>query len=175
MAAPLIVYTVGHSNRGYDVLITALKGVSVQLLVDVRRYPYSRRNPRFNKEVLAKELSTHGVEYFHLPSLGGRRRPRAGSPNKALGDKGFRGFADYMGTPEFAAGLADVTDLAAQKVTAIMCAEALPWRCHRSLIADALVARGVEVVHLIGTSARKHALSSLARVEGDCITYPALL
>lgn len=174
MAAPLVLYTVGHSNRGYERLIAALESVGVRLLVDVRTFPYSRRNPQFNKEVLAKELSKHGIEYFHLPSLGGRRRPRAGSPNKALGDKGFRGFADYMGTPEFAAGVADLTDLAAQKVAAIMCAEALPWRCHRSLIADALVARGVEVVHLIGSSARKHVLSSLARVEGDCVTYPAL-
>jgi len=169
------IWTVGHSNVPAGALIGTLTEADVRQLVDVRRFPLSRRNPQFNHEALAAALELAGIRYGHMPVLGGRRTPAPDSPNTALRDPGFRGFADYMATPEFDAALSDLIDIAARAPTAIMCAEAVPWRCHRSLIADALVARGVEVLHLVGGKAKPHQLSAWARLEGDSVTYPALV
>jgi uncharacterized protein (DUF488 family) len=169
------LWTIGHSNVGVDILIEALRGSGVEVLCDIRRYPMSRRNPQFNQEALAASLAEAVVEYQHWESLGGRRSPSDESINQGLRDAGFRGFADYMATPEFEAALDALIDLAATKRVAIMCAESVPWRCHRSLIADTLTARGVEVRHIIGGKERPHTLSPHARVEDGRVTYPALL
>lgn len=169
------IWTVGHSNVPAEVLIGTLTEAGIRQLVDVRRFPASRRNPQFNRERLSAALEQVGIRYGHMPALGGRRTAAPDSPNTALRDPGFRGFADYMATPEFDAALSDLIEVAARAPTAIMCAEAVPWRCHRSLIADALVARGVDVRHLVGGQARPHVLSPAARVEGDSVTYPALV
>jgi uncharacterized protein (DUF488 family) len=169
------VWTVGHSNVPLAKLLETLAGASIALLVDIRRYPMSRRNPQFNGEALAASLADAGIEYRHAPELGGRRQPNADSFNLGLRDAGFRGFADYMWTPEFDSALTALIAQADTRRLAIMCAEAVPWRCHRSLIADALVARGVEVSHLIGATQRRHTLSPHARVQDGRVAYPALL
>jgi uncharacterized protein (DUF488 family) len=170
-----VIYTIGHSNVSQAELINALLAARIELLVDVRRYPASRRNPWFNRDALAAGLGEHGVEYRHSPELGGRRQPRPDSPNAALKNEAFRGYADYMQTPEFEAAIEDLIAQAARTRTAIMCAEALPWRCHRSLIADALTARSLEVEHLLGVASRRHTLRPEARVEDGRVRYPALL
>jgi len=170
------VWTVGHSNRPAADFISLLRAHGIELVADVRRYPGSRRNPQFGSEALRAALSEAGIDYVALPALGGRRRAQAGSLNQGLRSAQFRGFADYMATPDFAAALEALVATAAARRTAIMCAEALPWRCHRSLIADALAARGVEVMHILGTGQpRAHALSPAARVRGGVVTYPTLL
>jgi uncharacterized protein (DUF488 family) len=156
-------------------LLAALGEARIELLIDVRRFPTSRRNPQFNREALAASLRDAGIDYRHVEALGGRREPHPDSPNTALTNAGSRGYADYMATPSFTAALAGVPEAAESRRVAIMCAESLPWRCHRSLIADSLVARGIEVVHLIGTTQRTHTLSPFARVEDGRVTYPALL
>lgn len=165
----------GHSNQGLQRLLDALREAGVQRLVDVRRYAQSRRNPQFNAGRLAASLAEEGIVYRHEPRLGGRREPSAASANAALHDAGIRGFADYMATAEFAAALHDLIDGAASGPTAIMCAEAMPLHCHRSLISDTLAARGVEVVHLLGPGREAHCLSPLARVEAGRVSYPALI
>ena len=169
------VWTVGHSNVPVDRLLETLKSARIELLIDIRRFPMSRRNPQFNQEALAASLAEAGIDYRHAPELGGRRTPQPNSFNLGLRDPGFRGFADYMWTPEFDAALSSLIDAASTRRTAIMCAEAVPWRCHRSLIADALVARGAEVLHIIGTKQRPHALRPYARVQNGRVAYPALL
>ncbi len=141
----------------------------------MRRFPASRRNPQFGSGALAASLQQHGIAYRHIEALGGRREPMPDSPNTALTNEGFRGYADYMATPPFDEALQSVIEAAETQRVVIMCAEALPWRCHRSLIADALLARGIEVEHLIGLIRRPHQLSSYARVEDSRVTYPALL
>jgi uncharacterized protein (DUF488 family) len=169
------LYTIGHSTRTLDELVAALHSFGIRLLVDVRTIPRSRHTPQFNQALLARALPAHGVAYRHLPALGGWRKPRPGSANAGWRNASFRGFADYMQTPEFAAGLAALRALAAERgPAAVMCAEAVPWRCHRSLIADALAAGGDEVLHIMGPStAQPHALTPFARVDGARITYPA--
>ena len=174
-SATTTIWTVGHSNVPVSQLIETLSKASIGLLVDIRRYPMSRRNPQFNSDALAASLREAGIDYRHAPELGGRRTPQPDSFNLGLRDAGFRGFADYMWTPEFDAALAPLLDEADAHPTAIMCAEALPWRCHRSLIADALVTRGVEVLHLVGGKQRPHTLSPYARVQDGRVAYPALL
>jgi uncharacterized protein (DUF488 family) len=169
------VWTAGHSNRPVEELIEALKSADIELLVDVRRYPASRRNPQFNAETLAATLALNKVAYRHAEPLGGRRTPLPDSPNGALRDAGFRGFADYIATPEGSEALETLIDVAQEQRVAVMCAESVPWRCHRSLIADALVARGIEVVHLVGGKQREHTLTPSARVEDGRVTYQALL
>jgi uncharacterized protein (DUF488 family) len=169
------IWTVGHSNVQAEVLLDALRSAGIQRLVDVRMFPQSRRHPQFNRDRLATTLVEAGIEYTHMPSLGGRRTPREDSANLGLKDEGFRGFADFMATPPFERALRELLSGAREGRTAIMCAESLPWRCHRSLIADALVARGLRVVHLIGGGEREHQLTSVARLEGRKVTYPALL
>jgi uncharacterized protein (DUF488 family) len=145
----------------------------VQLLVDVRSAPGSRRMPHFAKGALAISMPSAGIAYLHMPELGGHRRPRRDSVNGAWRNDGFRGYADYMQQPEFWAALERLRELARERRTAIMCAEAVPWRCHRSLISDALTAAGVDVGHITGTGEPSpHRMTPFARVEGGRITYP---
>ena len=171
----MTVWTIGHSNVGAEVLIGAVQGAGIEVLCDIRRFPMSRRNPQFNRDDLAASLAEAGIEYQHWPSLGGRRTPSKDSINLGLRDAGFRGFADYMWTPEFDETLAALLELAEGKRVAVMCAEAVPWRCHRSLLSDALLARGVEVRHVVGGKERLHTLAPYARVQDGRVAYPALL
>jgi len=169
-----LVLTVGHSTRTLQAFIEMLRGHAVTRLVDVRTVPRSRYNPQFNRNTLPNTLSAAGITYVHMPGLGGLRHPRADSPNTAWRNASFRGFADYMQTPEFAASLDALIGLAREEQIAVMCAEAVPWRCHRSLIADALTVHGVSVEHIMSASRRQpHALTPWARVRGDALTYPA--
>jgi len=171
---PSIVLTIGHSTRPLEIFMQLLEAHGVKRLVDVRTVPRSRRNPQFNQETLPNSLSQTKIRYTHLEELGGLRKPRAGSANTGWGNPSFRGFADYMQTPEFAAGLAKLMKLASRSQIAVMCAEAVPWRCHRSLIADALQVRSVRVEHITGpTRCQEHQLTPFARVDGTRITYPA--
>ena len=172
---PERIATIGHSTRTLDALIEILTAHGVATLVDVRTVPRSRRNAQFNRDTLPASLGAATIAYAHLPALGGHRKPRPDSINAAWRNPGFRGYADHMQTPEFAAGLDALLALArAAGTTAIMCAEAVPWRCHRSLIADALTARGIRVEHLLGVKrAEPHVLTSFARVSGSRVTYPA--
>lgn len=162
-----MIFTVGHSTRPQEELIAILKEAGVELLVDVRRFPGSRRHPQFGKEALRAGLAAAGIAYRHEPDLGGRREPRPDSPNTAWRVAGFRGYADHMASREFQSALERL--VAPPRVpTAAMCAEALPWKCHRQLIADALVTRGVEVVHLLGPGQRQaHVLNPAAAIRGD--------
>jgi uncharacterized protein (DUF488 family) len=169
------LYTAGHSNTPASDLIQRLTAAGIELLVDVRMFPMSRRWPQFNRSNLERSLAEAGIDYRHAPELGGRRKAKAESTNLGLRDPGFRAYADYMATPEFEAALVNLLDEAAERPTAIMCAEALPWRCHRSLISDALLARGIEVIHLIGAKQSPHTFTPAARVEDGRVTYPALL
>jgi uncharacterized protein (DUF488 family) len=169
------LFTAGHSNKPVTVLLDPLASAGIELLVDVRMFPMSRRWPQFNRDALTKSLAAEGIDYRHAPELGGRRKPNPDSTNLGLRDPGFRAYADYMGTPEFEDAIAVLLEDASQRRTAIMCAEALPWRCHRSLISDALVARGIEVTHLIGGEQRSHTLTPAARVEDGRVGYPSLL
>jgi uncharacterized protein (DUF488 family) len=174
MNAPLIVYTIGHSTRGLDEFIALLQEHGVQTLADVRTVPRSRRNPQFNQDALRESLRLVGVEYVHFPGLGGFRAARPDSPNTGWTNDSFRGFADYMLTPEFERNLDDLVDLAHRTQIAIMCAEAVYWRCHRALISDALTARGVVVEHILRPGhVESHRLTSFARVSGTQITYPS--
>lgn len=151
-----------------------LKAHGVEVLVDVRTVPRSRHNPQFNRDTLPQALHAAGIRYEHRPGLGGLRHPRTDSPNTGWKNAGFRGYADYMQTAEFAGNLEDLEQLARNARVAILCAEAVPWRCHRSLIADALTVRGVPVHHIMSeTTANPHRLTSFAHVEGGRITYPA--
>jgi uncharacterized protein (DUF488 family) len=168
------LYTIGHSTRTLDELVEALKKFGVRTLVDIRTIPRSRRVPQFNRDALRRSLPRHGIRYQHLPALGGLRRPRAHSQNTAWRNLSFRGFADYMETPEFFQAVGAVRRLAREAgPVAVMCAEAVPWRCHRSLVADALAARGDRVYHIMGPGrANPHELTPWARVEGTRVTYP---
>jgi uncharacterized protein (DUF488 family) len=167
------VYTIGHSTRSLDDFVALLQREGIRSLVDVRAFPMSRRHPHFNRELLAVSLAGHGVAYRHAPGLGGRRRPRADSPNKAWRNESFRAYADHMSTTEFREAISELIAGAAGVRTTVMCAEAVPWKCHRSLISDALVARGCEVRHVLDASTDKHELMSIARVENGEVTYPA--
>ncbi|MHB8756372.1 MAG: DUF488 domain-containing protein [Candidatus Acidiferrales bacterium] len=176
---PLIL-TIGHSNRSIEDFLALLQAHGVQRLVDVRTVPRSRHNPQFNRDALPQTLRRARIAYTHLAKLGGLRRARPDSPNTGWNNLSFRGFADYMQTPEFAAGIARLEKLAhaggkaKTKRCAIMCAEAVPWRCHRSLIADALTVRGHAVEHIMTPARRNlHNLTPFARLRGKRITYPA--
>jgi uncharacterized protein (DUF488 family) len=162
------IYTIGHSTRTLDELVALLGEHGVTRLADVRRYPGSRRHPHFSRESLESALP---LDYIHFEDLGGRRTPLKDSRNAAWENPQFRGYADYMCMPEFRAAVDRLLDT--EHATAVMCAEAVPWRCHRNLLSDDLVRRGVEVVHIIGpASAQPHKLSAMARIAGDCVTYP---
>jgi uncharacterized protein (DUF488 family) len=169
------IWTVGHSTHPIDKLLTILASAEIELLADVRRYPGSRRHPQFNQDALVSSLADAGIEYRHFVDLGGRRHKRLpDSPNTAWRVESFNAYADYMQSPEFLAALDELMSAAREKQTAIMCSEALPHRCHRRLISDALVARGWQVHHLMTPKRRdEHTLTPFARVEGTQITYPA--
>ena len=169
------VYTIGHSNTPVEALIDQLLAAGVDVLIDVRRYPQSRRWPQFNRDRLAASLADAGINYRHAESLGGRRAPRPDSRHTGLTNEGFRGYADYMEADEFEGALASLLQDAEEHSVAVMCAEALPWRCHRSLISDALIARGHEVVHLYGGKQHPHAMTPVARVDDGRVSYPALV
>jgi|SRR6185295_4531429 uncharacterized protein (DUF488 family) len=167
------VWTIGHSTRSLEALVALLRAHAITRVVDVRRFPRSRRHPHVNADALARDLPAAGIAYRHLPGLGGFRRARPDSRNTGWRNASFRGYADYMETEEFAGHLATLLEEARLGPTAIMCAEAVPWRCHRSLISDALLARGVEVRHILGAErAEPHALTEGARVEGPRVLYP---
>jgi uncharacterized protein (DUF488 family) len=169
----LSLFTIGHSTRTLEEFIQLLKTYGVTLLVDVRTVPRSRHNPQFNKETLPASLKPEGVRYIHMPEIGGLRRPKRDSVNLAWRNMSFRGYADYMQTREFTDNLLKIMALARENCLALMCAEALPWRCHRSLISDALVLRHVKVQHIISaTSIITHELNEMVQVEGTKITYP---
>jgi len=169
------LFTVGHSTRSLDELVDLLRAHDVALLGDVRTVPASRRVPHFGRAVLAQELPERGVEYQHLPALGGLRRPRLDSPNTGWRNQAFRGFADHMATGEFRDALDRVVELGRDRHVALMCAEAVPWRCHRSLIADALTVRGLEVRHILGGGrTQPHALTPFARLQDGLLTYPGV-
>lgn len=167
------IFTVGHSTRPIAVFIELLQAHGVERLVDVRTMPRSRHNPQFNSEALCQSLADAGIRYIHKPGLGGLRHTTAASPNKGWRNSSFRGYADYMQTAEFAVSLEEIIALAKHERIALMCAEAVPWRCHRSLIADALIARGITVEELVNTEKRQtHKLTSFAKVDGVQVTYP---
>jgi uncharacterized protein (DUF488 family) len=165
------VLTVGHSTRTIEEFIALLQSHGVEVLVDVRTVPKSRKNPQFAGDALAASITAAGIEYRWMRALGGLRHPRKDSVNTAWRNDSFRGYADYMQTPEFEAALAELLAVPGRAV--IMCAEAVPWRCHRCLIADALTARGVEVWHLMGVGKKNpHRMTPFARIEGARVTYP---
>jgi uncharacterized protein (DUF488 family) len=167
------IFTIGHSTRPLEEFIGMLRAHGVQRVVDVRSIPKSRHNPQFNRETLARSLRAARIGYVHLKKLGGLRRAKPDSKNLGWHNASFQGFADYMQTEDFHVGLGRLEKLAATKPTAIMCAEAVPWRCHRSLIADALVVRKLPVEDIMNTSrAQEHELTPFARVRGLQITYP---
>jgi uncharacterized protein (DUF488 family) len=168
------IFTIGHSTHELARFVSLLRAHRVESVVDVRRYPRSRRMPYFSGDALAESLTAEGLSYVHLVELGGRRQALKSSPNTGWTTSGFRGYADHMASPEFEAGLAQVEAIARKSASALMCAEALWWRCHRRLVADALVARGWRVTH-IGADGRleDHALTPFATVRGDRVTYPA--
>jgi len=173
MPLPRAIFTIGHSTRPIEDFIALLEAHGVEQLIDIRTIPRSRTNPQFNRDTLPHSLQRAGIAYLHMPALGGLRHARPDSPNTAWRNASFRGFADYMQTPEFAAAAAQLIEIGRGKQTAIMCAEAVPWRCHRSLIADALIARGIPVLHIMGpTQAKPHQVTSFAKVEGTHVRYP---
>ena len=170
------IWTVGHSNRSVETLLEILRSVPIARLVDVRSYPRSKRNPQFDRDSLMWELEHAGLAYRHAPEVGGMRKPLPDSINTAIVEPGFRGYADHMQTAEFNAGVERLIDEAVHSATAVMCAEASPWKCHRSFLADALSARGVAVLHLVDVDrAEAHEINPLASVSGSSVTYPGLL
>ena len=168
------VWTIGHSNRGLDDFLTVLRSHGIGLLADVRRFPGSRRLPHFGAGALEAPLGAAGIGYRHFPGLGGRRRHRLeNSPNNGWRVESFRAYADYMQSQEFAESLAELESQAATRRTAIMCSEAVPWRCHRRLVADALLVRGWSPLDIFGEGrAEPHRLTDFARVSGVTLTYP---
>lgn len=170
----LTIYTIGHSTRPIEDFISLLRRYGIERIVDVRTVPRSRTNPQFNRDELERILPEAGIDYVHMKDLGGLRKTAKDSINTGWRNDSFRGYADYMQTPDFADALSRLIEVAETKSTAIMCAEILPWRCHRSLIADALVVRGIDVVEIMSeTESRPHKMTPFAHVEGEAITYPA--
>jgi uncharacterized protein (DUF488 family) len=169
-----LVCTIGHSNRPIEEFISLLQANEIACVLDIRTVPRSRHNPQFNQDALPDSLAAVNIEYRHIAGLGGLRHARADSPNQGWHNASFRGYADYMQTPEFAANVDEVAQLARTRRCVLMCAEAVPWRCHRSMVADALLVRGVRVEHIIGPQKRRpHKLTPFAQVQGKQITYPA--
>lgn len=168
-----VVYTVGHSTRTLEEFITLMMHYGIRTVADVRTLPGSGRVPQFNEENLRVTLPEAAIGYRHFRDLGGLRHTTRDSPNTSWRNKSFRGYADYMQTEAFLRGLGELTALARERTTAIMCAEAVPWRCHRSLIADALLVRGFQVMDIFSVKSLKpHKLTAFARVEGLVVTYP---
>jgi len=173
MADVATVWTIGHSTRGWDAFLALLAGYGIEAVADVRRFPGSRRYPWFAGETMASTLPAAGYDYLWLPQLGGRRRALPGSPNGAWRNAAFQGYADHLDSAEFADGLARLLELAARRRTALMCAEAVWWRCHRRLIADVLTTRGIEVRHILdATHLQVHELTGSARLVDGRLVYP---
>ena len=171
--SPPVIYTVGHSTRPAEDFVALLKAHGVEAIADVRLIPKSRRYPHFNAEQLAQWLPDAGIAYIPFKQLGGRRRPAKDSINVGWRNESFRGYADFMQSQPFSQAIAELTDLAEQRPTATMCAEAVPWRCHRSLISDALLVRGWRVLDIMSeTKAAAHKLTRFAKVDGLRVTYP---
>jgi uncharacterized protein (DUF488 family) len=167
------IFALGHSTRTAEELVELLQAHGVGILADIRTVPRSRTNPQFNRERLPRTLAAADLRYVHLPKLGGLRRPQPDSPNGAWRNKSFQGYADYMQTEDFAQGLEELRVLAEEAPVALMCAEALRWRCHRSLVADALFARGVQVLHILSrTRVEPHRLTAFAELHGRQVLYP---
>ena len=170
------LWTVGHSTRSAEEFGAILQAHGVEVLVDVRTFPGSRRYPQFNRDALAQQLKSLGIEYRHEPRLGGRRSPRPDSHNTAWRNAQFRGYADHMETAEFKDGVSELLELASNKRVAVMCAEAVWWRCHRSLLADYLKAEGHEVVHILDEKkTEEHPFTSAARIVEGKLSYQGLL
>jgi uncharacterized protein (DUF488 family) len=168
------LWTIGHSTREFEEMVGLLAENKIELLVDVRSFPGSRKFPQFNTESLKQTLPEHGVEYLHLKELGGRRRAKPDSKNTSWRSEAFRGYADYMETEDFRKGIDELIDLAEEKRVAIMCSEAVWWRCHRSMIADFLKAAGVRVLHIMGDrKVAEHPYTSAARIVDGRLTYAA--
>ncbi|HEX7708748.1 MAG TPA: DUF488 domain-containing protein [Thermoanaerobaculia bacterium] len=165
------IYTIGHSTRSIEELLTLLKEHSIECLADIRRYPGSRRHPQFTGEAFRASLESAGIVYLHFEELGGRRRPALDSPNRGWRNDQFRAYADHMSTQAFQQ---TVSTLAARDTaTAVMCAEAVPWRCHRNLLADELAHRGIEVIHILGAgSTAIHAMNPIAVIRDGQLIYP---
>jgi uncharacterized protein (DUF488 family) len=167
------IFTLGHSTHSMDEFLAILAAFNIELVADVRTIPRSRHNPQFNRDDLKNGLEIHGLGYLHLEGLGGLRHSRANSLNLAWKNSSFRGYADYMQTPEFVKSLEQLIALAREKTTVIMCAEAVPWRCHRSLIGDALLVRAFTVRDILNAkTSRPHQMTPWAKVEGHTLTYP---
>lgn len=167
------VVTIGHSTRTLGTFIHLLQIYDVKQVIDVRTVPRSRHNPQFNHDTLPDDLKAAGIGYLHMPGLGGLRRPQPDSINLGWRNASFRGFADYMRTPEFENHLGELAKLAQGERVALMCAEALPWRCHRSLISDALEVRGIKVAHILSvTHLQPHRITAFARWDGKVLIYP---
>jgi len=171
--SPFTIFTIGHSTRPIAEFIELLQSNGIAQLIDIRTIPKSRHNPQFNSDALAASLRAAHIRYVHMKELGGLRHARKDSINLSWRNASFRGFADYMQTDEFEAALTRAIELAAARPTALMCAEAVPWRCHRSLVADALIVRGIRVLEIVGAAEPKeHQLTPFARVRGTHVTYP---
>lgn len=169
----MTIFTVGHSTHPIDKFIGILEAHGIKRLIDVRTVPKSRHNPQFNTDALAASVRACGITYRRMAALGGLRHARKDSPNGAWRNASFRGYADYMQTEDFTAAVEQLMDHGRTANAAIMCAEAVPWRCHRSLIGDALLVRNVEVLDIMtATSAKPHTLTKFARVEGTKVWYP---
>lgn len=170
------LWTIGHSTRSGEDFVELLRANSVQTLVDVRRFPGSRRYPHFNAEALREVLARNGIRYEHFPDLGGRRTALKDSPNTAWRNEAFRGYADYMMTQEFSRAMTRLLEIAAQKRTAVMCAESLWWQCHRALIADYAKARGIKVWHILARGkVEEHPYTSAARIVDGQLSYRGIL
>jgi uncharacterized protein (DUF488 family) len=174
MSSQLSLFTIGHSTHPLDRFLALLARHDIEALVDIRRFPSSRKHPHFNRDHLTPALQEAGVEYHWLEALGGRRpKQRDESPNLGLENRGFRNYADYMLTDEFRQGVAKLLEVARQKRVAIMCAEGLFWQCHRRLVSDFLMAKGVRVQHIMPTGdVRPHQLTNGADIGGGRVTYP---
>ncbi|PYS24061.1 MAG: Fe-S cluster assembly protein HesB [Acidobacteria bacterium] len=176
MTQKISIWTIGHSTLSFDDFVERLKSFEIEVLVDVRSFPGSRRYPHFNKENLAQSLAAAGIEYLHFRELGGRRRPRSDSQNIAWRNESFRGYADYMETDDFPKGIARLLDVGRERTTAIMCSEAVWWRCHRSMISDYLKANGVEVIHILALGkSQAHPFTSAAAIVNGRLSYHGVL
>ena len=172
----MTIHTIGHSTRSLEDFVGLLQQHGIEQLADVRTIPRSRRHPHFAADALSTSLPASGIKYRHFAGLGGLRKPRADSDNRGWRHPSFRGYADYMQTPAFEAALNALIQWSGEGSTVVMCAEAVWWQCHRQLIADALVARGIEARHIMSAKAADvHTLTSFARVDGTRVTYPGLI